>query len=46
MFVPSLSYSPLDWLEVRAGAQLFAGGAESEFGNAGALVYLLAEAFF
>lgn len=45
-FVPSLSYSPLDWLEVRAGAQLFAGGAESEFGNAGALVYLLAEAFF
>jgi hypothetical protein len=45
-FVPSVRYTPFDWLELSLGAQLFAGPAESEFGNAASLVFLIAEAFF
>jgi len=45
-FVPSIRYTPFDWLELSLGAQLFAGPAESEFGNVASLVFLIAEAFF
>jgi hypothetical protein len=45
-FFPSLRYSPLDWLELTAGVQLFAGPERSEFGDRDPLGYLLAEVFF
>jgi hypothetical protein len=45
-FIPSVRYTPLDWLELSLGAQLFVGPAQSEFGNADSLVFLIAEAFF
>jgi hypothetical protein len=43
---PSLLYSPLGWLELTVGVQLFDGPRESEFGTAETVGYLLAEAFF
>ena len=45
-FFPSLRYSPLDWLELTIGVQLFAGPRRSEFGERDTLGFLLAEVFF
>ena len=45
-FFPSVRYSPLDWLELTAGVQLFAGPQRSEFGARDPLGFLLAEVFF
>jgi hypothetical protein len=45
-FFPSVAYSPLDWLEVRLGAQFFVGPHRSEYGNIDPLGFLTFEAFF
>lgn len=45
-FYPSLGYSPLDWLELTVGAQLFSGPERSEFGARETVGFLLAELFF
>lgn len=44
--LPSLRYAPTGWLELTLGLQLFAGPRRSEFGDAEALGFLLAEVFF
>ncbi len=44
-FFPVLRYSPLDWLELTLGAQLFTGPHLSQFGDAEPLGFLLAEIF-
>jgi hypothetical protein len=45
-FFPSLVYSPLGWLELTLGVQVFAGPRHSEYGNLDPLGFLMAEAFF
>jgi hypothetical protein len=45
-FFPRLVWSPLAWLELTAGAQLFTGPRRSEFGGLEPLGFLLAEVFF
>jgi hypothetical protein len=45
-FFPSLRYSPLHWLELTIGVQLFTGTRRSEFGDRDALGFLLADVFF
>jgi hypothetical protein len=45
-FFPTLRYSPLGWLEISLGVQLFTGTRRSEFGDAEPLGFVLAEAFF
>jgi len=45
-FFPSLRYSPLDWLELTIGVQLFTGTRRSEFGDRDTLGFLLADVFF
>jgi hypothetical protein len=44
--VPSLRYSPLGWLELTLGGQIFAGPDRSQFGSLEPLGFLLAEVFF
>jgi hypothetical protein len=39
-------YSPLGWLELTLGVQVFAGPRHSEYGSLDPLGFLLAEAFF
>jgi hypothetical protein len=45
-FFPAFHYSPLDWLELSLGAQLFTGPKRSQFGDLEPLGFLLVEAFF
>jgi hypothetical protein len=45
-FFPNLSYSPLDFLEITLGVQLFAGPERSQYGGSEPLVYLLTDWFF
>ena len=45
-FFPALRYTPLDWLEVTLGAQLFVGPRLSEYGDIAPLGFLQIEAFF
>jgi hypothetical protein len=45
-FFPRLTYVPLDWLELTLGAQLFVGPRLSQYGDAQALGFLMAEIFF
>jgi hypothetical protein len=45
-FFPSISYSPLDSIELTLGAQLFAGPRFSQYGPSKPLVFLLADWFF
>jgi len=46
VFFPSLSYSPLGWLDLTLGVQTTAGGPYSEFGDAPTTGYLLANYYF
>ncbi|MCP3987200.1 MAG: hypothetical protein GY723_22665 [bacterium] len=43
---PALSFTGLNTVEITLGAQLFAGSARSQYGDAQALAYLLVEYFF
>jgi hypothetical protein len=45
-FFPALTYSPTGWLELTLGVQSFAGSHLSQFGDAKALGFLLADVFF
>ena len=45
-FVPTVTATPLDPLEVTLGAQLFAGSKRSQYGPAERLFFLVAEWFF
>ncbi len=45
-FFPNLAWSPLDWMEVATGVQLFAGPKRSQFGAQKPLVYGQVDLFF
>jgi len=45
-FSPRILYTPLSWLEVSIGGQIFVGPRLSEFGAAENIAFFLAEAFF
>jgi len=45
-FFPTLSYAALDWLELRLGAQFFAGPRLSQYGASEHRVYLFADFYF
>jgi hypothetical protein len=45
-FFPTLTWSPLGWLEIRAGVQASTGPHLSQYGNAKPLGFLQLEAFF
>jgi hypothetical protein len=44
-FFPAFRYSPLDWLELTLGAQLYVGPHRSQFGALEPLGFVLAEVF-
>ena len=46
VFFPSLSYTPLDWLDLTLGVQSAVGGSRSEFGDSPTTAYLLADFYF
>jgi len=46
VFSPGLTATPLGWLEITVGAQLFAGPKRSPYGDAERLLFLVAEWFF
>ena len=46
IFFPSLSYTPLDWLDLTLGVQTAVGGSRSEFGDSPTTAYLLADFYF
>ena len=45
-FLPTLSYAAYDFVELRLGAQFFAGPRLSQYGASEHLVYLFADFFF
>jgi hypothetical protein len=45
-FYPTLTYTPIDALEVTLGVQTFAGPRRSQFGAAETFFYVLADVFF
>ncbi|MAE94822.1 MAG: hypothetical protein CL910_09195 [Deltaproteobacteria bacterium] len=45
-FFPSVAFTGLNSAEITIGAQIFAGGRRSQFGEQEPMVYLLAEYFF
>jgi hypothetical protein len=45
-FTPTLSYAALDFLDLRLGAQFFAGKRLSQYGGRSHLLYVLVDVFF